>query len=585
MDPGRGRQRPDLNDSEATAPSAPARHPLIRAVSIPLTWHILSLVAGAVLLVDVTRDQWFYGDEWAFLADRSITIGDVGMFQPHNEHWSTTPVLIYGLLFRVAGLDSYLPYIFVVILAHLVVVHLMWRVMLRGGVQPWIGTAFCAAFIPFGPGADNLLWGFQIGFVGAVASGLGAILIADHATASGRRMVAGWGASVLALTFAGIAVPLVAAAAVVAWMRRGAKAFLIAASIPAAVYVVWLITAGKSGLGTTVSVTEETVRAAPAFLARSGGAVLSMGTPTLLAGLIPLAVSAGALVVRRSRGAMLPHAAIAAGLGQVLLLVIFALGRSALGLESADATRYVYIGGALLLPLLLVGLSDLAGRRVVGIMLVSALAVPWGLSNARLLTHLAGNQAEREGLIREQILAAGTVFAGRELLRSVPEPRYSPNLDLDELLLLLPRLSPLPAPSRAAVIRAALALQVSVTSNPQIPEASLSMTSFRAFDAELRPGAAGCRLVVPTGPKPRINIPAGSPSSLAIRPDAAGELELLLSSGGVRPDYFNRFPLAAGALAYVNVALDSRLVGEPYLILRFPKPIEICPVDAPDVEP
>jgi hypothetical protein len=533
-----------------------------------------------LFLLRVGNDQWFFGDEWEFLADRSITIGDVGMFEPHNEHWSTTPILIYGALFRVAGLGSYLPYIFVVILAHLVVVHLAWRMAARGGVQPWIATAFCAAFIPFGPGADNLLWAFQIGFVGSVAAGLGAILIADHASASGHRVAAGWGTSILALTFSGVSVPLVAASALVAWMRRGVRAFLVAASVPAGVYVAWSITAGREGLGTTLPVTADSLRAVPQFLARSASAVLSLGTPTLLAGAILLASSTVALVVRRRRGRMLPHAAIAAGLGEVMLLIILAMGRSALGVDAADATRYVHIGGALLLPLMLVGLSDLAGRRVVGLVLVCALAVPWGLGNAQLLIRLAGNQADRERLIQEQIVAGGTVFVGKEFLRTAPDPRYSPNLDLDELRLLLPKLSPVTSPSREAVIRAALGLQVSVTSTPQLRGTALSLTALRPFDAELRPRPGGCRLAAPLGPKPRIILPAAPPASLAVRPAAAGDLELLLSSGGVRPDYEVRFALASGEVAYLNVAVDDSLVREPILIVRLRGPIEVCLVDA-----
>ena len=62
--------------------------------------------------------QWFFGDEWSFLADRSVSVD--GLFRPHNQrHWVTIPVLVYQGVYSVVSLHAYWPYQLPVILLHL----------------------------------------------------------------------------------------------------------------------------------------------------------------------------------------------------------------------------------------------------------------------------------------------------------------------------------------------------------------------------------------------------------------------------------------------------------------------------------
>ena len=141
------------------------------------TWalaaHLASLAAGGLYLVRVNRTQWFFGDEWEFLggARRALPWYDQYL-APHNEHWSTSPYAIYRLLESLFGIRSYWPYILTAIFIHLVVVHLVWRVTVQGRVSPWIATVSALPLIVLGAGAQNLLWAFQIGFLGSVALGL-----------------------------------------------------------------------------------------------------------------------------------------------------------------------------------------------------------------------------------------------------------------------------------------------------------------------------------------------------------------------------------------------------------------------------
>ena len=72
------------------------------------------LAFGAVLVfafffwLNAGRAEWFYLDEWDFLATRKVT--DVGdLFRPHNEHWTTIPILVYRTLYKFFGLQDLLP--------------------------------------------------------------------------------------------------------------------------------------------------------------------------------------------------------------------------------------------------------------------------------------------------------------------------------------------------------------------------------------------------------------------------------------------------------------------------------------------
>ena len=554
---------------------APGR---LRILALPATWHLLSLVAGAAFLIFLNRDQWFFQDEWGFLAHRSVSLGPGGLFEPHNEHWSTTPILTYRLLVNTVGLTSYVPYVAVVILLHLAVVHLVWRIALRAEVQPWIATAFCAAFIPFGPGADNLLWGFQVGFVGSVAVGLAALMLEDDVRTSPRLLATRWGTSVWALTFSGISVPVVAGASVAAWLRRGWKGFLVAASVPAGVYLIWLLSVGRSGLG-AVPVSSETLGSTPGFLLAGLDAALSLGTPTLLTGLVPITLSVAAVLFRMRRGLKIPHAAIAAAIGELLLLAVFAIGRSGLGPEGGSATRYVYMAGALLLPIMLVGLSDMARGRRIALILVMALALPWGVNNARLLIETSEQEADRERIIRAQYVAAAR-FDPDEVLRPWPEPNSSPTLSLEDVRMLLPENVADLAISREALLRATLALQVSVTLEPHFAGTEVPVSSLDSSDAELHPTSPGCVTAVPTGLSPHVLVPVAAPSSYGILPASSQDLWFRLSGKGIAPDYATMFRPRPGVLSFLNVGIDAARSGADTLIVALTAPLRICEVGA-----
>src|SRR6188508_3441715 len=121
------------NEPAAASPLAASARPWWN----PVAAHFGSLVLGLAYILIIARDQWFFGDDWAILAPHL----DGSVMLPHVGHWNLIPAIVFPAVRETFGLDTYLPYLALAVLAHLAVVHLVWRILNRVGVQPWIATA------------------------------------------------------------------------------------------------------------------------------------------------------------------------------------------------------------------------------------------------------------------------------------------------------------------------------------------------------------------------------------------------------------------------------------------------------------
>src|SRR4051794_39941197 len=151
-----------------------------RGTRLAAAAHALTLVGGFFVLLNANKDQWFFGDEWDFLSHRGVLHAERSIWYPHTEHWSTGPILIYRALYSRYGLRSYMPYIVVLLVLHLVVAHVLWRLLRQAGVDPTLSAALGGVYVLLGAGYENLLWAFQIGFIGSLAVGGGAGAPGEH---------------------------------------------------------------------------------------------------------------------------------------------------------------------------------------------------------------------------------------------------------------------------------------------------------------------------------------------------------------------------------------------------------------------
>jgi hypothetical protein len=314
----------------------------------------VALLVGLPMLLWLGRGLTFFSDEWAFIESRSL--GDPSTWlPPHNEHWSTLPILVYRALVETVGLGSYVPYLAVVVALHGLVVALVF-VAVRRASGPIVALGVAILLLGFGSGFENLYWGFQIGFVGATAAGVGAILMLDRRDAVGR---AGVGLLLLTgLATAGIALAFFVAVAVEVAARRRIREMLVPLLGPALVYAAWFVAFGRFGVRRPPLTAAALLDVPGSILAGFGnaaGAISGLG-PTL--GLVVAAGIAIWAVLRLRRTRMLPPRFVGCLAGVAVLYGLIGLARADEFAGIVDYTRYTYISAILLL----IGLSALVGR-------------------------------------------------------------------------------------------------------------------------------------------------------------------------------------------------------------------------------
>ncbi len=534
---------------------------------LALAIHVLVLVGGFLALLCCALGQWFYGDEWDFLGHRGLVGAERSVWAPHNEHWSTGPILMYRALYALYGARTYVPYIVVLLLFHIVAAHLLWRLLLHIGVGPAIATALATVFVVLGAGYENLMWAFQVGFVGSVALGLGGLLLVNHDRPWGRRDVACWLVSVIGLMFSGISVTMVVAAGLAVLLRRGWRQALLTVSVPGAVYLVWLVLIGHHDVGRGERSLHDVVKY-PEFIwsALRSAVDETVGVPG--AGLV-VVIGLTLLLLhwrRQSAGPAAP--AFACALGTLVLFAMIAIGRAGLGVQQAEVSRYVYLVVALALPAVGLALSELAGSSLarggavsLALLLVAGHNVGTLLERSRLERH-------REQRFRARVVAATQLVSSPAvILRTQPEPEVAPDLRVGDLRR-MQRERKLPA---SEGITTEDRMIVATTLQYAVDRSALS-TPFVAPLVKGVLGAdvlryGGCVRLFPTGFTPELHLVGGHPMSLRVTTLISGELTgyfrdftPTVLAGPPRVD-----KVRAGVPVYVNVTADVDQV-----VLRVP---------------
>lgn len=412
-----------------------------RRILTPVIVHWITLGAAFAFLLRINRDQWFFGDDWAFLTDARRDRPFVHeLLDPHNEHWSTGPYLVFRVLEATIGLDPYWPYVLPVVLAHLLLTHLLFRLALRVGGDPWIALAASTAFVFLGAGYENLLWAFQIGFVGSVALGAAAMLAVDHPGPWNARDSVAIMLAVLSLTFSGLGILMTGTVTLTVLLHHGWRRAGLFLVVPAGVYLVWH--AGfYSGSQFAAPNIEAYVSSVYPFVLRgmTNAVDVTIGADRAAAsgvGLALLLVLVAALVrhVDLSRGRA--AAAYAGAAGAVGLYALTAYGRWGLGIEQSVASRYVYVADALLLPAAVLALTWLVGRSRAGVAIVAVVLAAVALNGINELREFAGPQATQEQAIRDTLLAAAKIASDRHqplVPGALPEPNFSPDVTVGDL--------------------------------------------------------------------------------------------------------------------------------------------------------
>jgi hypothetical protein len=377
-DAGKGAFR----DAEPTA-TVRARHGIHsyfganRSVRLAGLAFVAVLGVALVLFLVFGHSQWFFLDDWDFLANRDARdLGD--LLRPHNEHWSTLPILVYRALWRLFGLRTYVPYQLIAILLHLTAAALLRRVMRRAGVGPWIATAAASLFALFGAGSQNIVFAFQMAWDASLILGLTHLLLADHDGPVDRRDWLGLLAGLAGVLCSGVAVPMTVVVGLAALMRRGWRAALFHTAPLGLVYVVWWLAFARDRYTTASGSIDVVVRfvwngfaAAFGEMGQLPGAGFALGA-LLVVGLVLAWRGLDRAQLRRRAAA--PSALL---VGAALFLAIAGVGRASIfGPSIARSSRYLHVVAALSLPAIAVAAEAFMRRwRILGYVAIALLLV------------------------------------------------------------------------------------------------------------------------------------------------------------------------------------------------------------------
>ncbi len=303
-----------------------------------LPWLLLGAVmaSSSALLGWAGRETTFFYDDWPYVLDRGEWSLDA-FLEPHNEHLQAVSVLIYKVLFETVGLHHYGIY-----RGALVVLNVLCAVLLflyaRKRVGDWAALGLAACLVVMADSWYNLIYAFQVNFVGAMAAGLGAFLLFDRGTR--RADAAGSALLCVSIASSSVGFPFLIGAVIEVLWRRDRVRRLWVIGVPIVLYGLWTLVYGTGG-GTRLS----NFDAVPEYVAD--------GLDDSVAGITGLTVAFGAVasvaLVALVARELLERERVTPRLVAVLVMplafwALIALGRADMGVE-ADANRYLYASG------------------------------------------------------------------------------------------------------------------------------------------------------------------------------------------------------------------------------------------------
>lgn len=378
------------------------------------------------------RTAWFFGDEWSYIVDRRAAwnagrYGDA-LLVPHNEHWTTLPILAYSALFKVFALKSYMPYMGLLVVLHGIAVITLHTMLIRMGVGRVAALGGTVLFGLFGAGAENLSWAFQIGFIGSIALGLLQLLASERPSDSRWRNAVGPALGMLNVMTSGLALPMLATVGAMLTIQRRYRSALTNVVPALLLYGVWYFSYGHK-------------RVSPPTRPELWVGYVEKGVFTTLEETTHLkwmgAVLTVALLIAASRWwkdreqMSIPLASL---IGLVAMFWMLAIGRSSFGIDQAASSRYLYGAGALVIgPLLLMAntlIADTNVRKwVTSVGLILAIA-----GNASAVNLFAIGRLEAVHQSKKQILdVARRPDLATLTTDIVPDPTFSPWLRASHL--------------------------------------------------------------------------------------------------------------------------------------------------------
>lgn len=430
--------------------AAPDRERLSRYAALVLL--AVAMAAAAAVLLDYGSGLTFFQDSWEFLMQRRDP-SVATLLDPHNEHIVLLPVLISQGSLRLFAMDSQTPELVLLVAMLLAIAGLVF-VYVQRRLGPWPALLAAVLLLFLGPAWQDLLWPFQVGFIGSALFGLAMLLALENDDERWDFAACGFLAVSIAFSSLGIAFAVACAVDVLQRRRKRGLRRAYVFALPLLLYAAWYAGWGHEADN---SLTAHNVLVSPRYvwegLTASLDSLLALGTISdevvgrskwgapLLIALLALAVYRG---FRRGFFAGLwPPVAAAA---TFWFLAAFNQGPG----REPYSSRYIYIGGFFAL---LIAVNLLQGVKFNRWALLAGAAATVAIAGFNLVPLREGRDffAEQTVLTRADLAAieiadrtvepsfrlspeaAGTLFLNEieagEYLQAVGEygsPAYSP---------------------------------------------------------------------------------------------------------------------------------------------------------------
>ncbi len=534
------------------------------------TLAVLMVIVGVALMY-TARGTTFFFDEWDYVMNR-FGGGIQSFLEPHNEHFSLVPLVIYKTLFHLVGMRGYPLYRLVVVLMHLVCVGLVFDVA-RRRIGDWPALVAATSILCLFTAWQDLLWAFQMGFVGSAMGGLAAWALIDRDTRA-CDIAAGVALGV-ALSCSGLGIPFVPGIALeLAWQRRPRRLWLVA--VPFALYLLWYSHYGVS------MVTSNSVIQSPQWIAGMAAAAVGALAGRDLDWGVPLTVVLIVLAVRRLLSDIRVSPRFVGALTTAAAFwVLTGVSRSTI--QAPDESRYVYLGAACIVVAAVELLPNVRATArsmaIAALALLATTAMGWETmhNNALTLRQTSATVAAQLGALQLEAARAPAGFS--------PSPTAAPNITAGLYAQAVASMGSSAADSPATILTAPPTAQAAA-------DAVLLALVAPALDPRSRP--------VRSAPAPVFDSGAGAvvahrtPLCLTLRPTAPGSsAALTLPSGGayIHNDSDGAVPLAmrrfSTAFTPINASIpvhtaEALVVPTDssslpwYLELSVPGPVLVC---------
>lgn len=496
------------------------------------------------------RGLFFFGDEWAFMLDRRGFSAEV-FLEPHNEHPVAVGVITYKLLLAIFGMGSFAPFQVTIALFHIatgVVVYLY----ARRRLGPHLALVPAALMLFLGAGWEDVMWPFQVAFIGAVLFGLSALLAFDA-----RRDWLACVFLVLSCMSSGLGFPFLGIALIEILFdeRRWKRIWVVV--VPALFVAVSLLGFGNgehNELTSPSSAVRWALEMAAGGFGAFGAVGINWGRSLMLAAVIALVLG-----VRSGRVTVGPRLA-ALVLGICAYWMLIASGRASLQGLPPDTSRYLYMSAALLLAIFATALGRTTVTRWGGVALAVVTLLACVASVGLFKNGPAVTRANAPGL--KMRLAALELSRDRVAPEVQIDAAYNPNIKAGTYFSATEKFGS-PAPSLAEV-RAAPDAERQVFDGTLVALSGLALTPATA-------SGRSCQTVAPDG---EAELAPGSTYRFEAQAAGAG-LRLRRLATTVAADA-QPWPLADGAGA--QLALPRDALPEPWRAVISGAPVRVCQV-------